>query len=90
MASTILLFPQPLGPTTALMPTGKDISCLSMNDLNPIMDSFLIFIPIPRAWWRLFRNAEPANDYQDFLADSHHIVKKKWNYDTIWCIYYGI
>ena len=35
-ASEILLFPQPLGPTTAVMPFSKFSVVLSANDLNPI------------------------------------------------------
>jgi hypothetical protein len=35
MASIILLFPHPLGPTTALIPGLKGTVVLSVKDLNP-------------------------------------------------------
>ena len=35
MASTILLFPHPLGPTTAVTPSPKFRSVLLRKDLNP-------------------------------------------------------
>src|SRR6056297_1269111 len=35
IASKMLLFPQPFGPTTAEMPGGKSITDFSGNDLNP-------------------------------------------------------
>jgi hypothetical protein len=44
MASTILLFQHPFGPTMALNPRGKGISSFSGKDLKPISDTFLIFM----------------------------------------------
>src|SRR5579884_1201301 len=41
MASARLLFPQPFGPTTALMPGWSVTTVLSKNDLNPNISSFL-------------------------------------------------
>jgi hypothetical protein len=35
MASLILLFPQPLGPTTAVIPSVNASSVLWKNDLKP-------------------------------------------------------
>ena len=43
-ASTILLLPHPLGPTTAQMPGGKAMVAFSGNDLNPMISSFFSFI----------------------------------------------
>jgi hypothetical protein len=43
MASTILLFPHPLGPTTPLMPLGKDTIVFSENDLKPLSSNLLSF-----------------------------------------------
>jgi hypothetical protein len=54
MASTILLFPQPFGPTIPLIPKGNEISSRSIKDLKPRMYSFFIFIIT------LFFNANPA------------------------------
>lgn len=39
IASVILLFPLPFGPTTAVMPGTKSIATLSANDLNPFISS---------------------------------------------------
>ena len=44
MASITLLLPQPLGPTTAVMPGGKSMTALSKKDLKPEISSFLSFI----------------------------------------------
>ena len=46
MASTILLLPQPLGPTTPLIPLGKGIIVFSGNDLNPFSSNRLIFMEL--------------------------------------------
>src|SRR6185503_5714139 len=40
MASAILLFPQPLGPTTPVMPSPKTREVRSAKDLKPIISSF--------------------------------------------------
>jgi len=42
MASTTFDFPQPLGPTTAVIPSLKSIRVLSTNDLKPFSSSDLI------------------------------------------------
>src|SRR4051812_34623974 len=39
IASVTLLFPLPLGPTTAVTPGTKSIAIRSANDLNPIISS---------------------------------------------------
>jgi hypothetical protein len=39
MASNILLFPHPLGPTTAEMPDGKEMTDLSGKVLKPYISS---------------------------------------------------
>ena len=41
MASAILDFPQPLGPTIAVTPASKSNSVFSANDLNPKISNFL-------------------------------------------------
>src|SRR4030095_4816121 len=40
-ASTILVFPQPLGPTIAVIPVSKSTVTLSAKDLNPNISSLL-------------------------------------------------
>jgi hypothetical protein len=45
----MLLLPHPFGPTMALIPHGKGISSLSMKDLKPVMEIFLILIGTSRA-----------------------------------------
>jgi hypothetical protein len=45
MASTMLDLPQPLGPTMAVIGSGKLIDVRSTNDLNPQMSMRLIFNP---------------------------------------------
>jgi len=47
MASMMLLFPQPFGPTMPLMPEEKSMTVLSRKDLNPMISSRLSFIPSP-------------------------------------------
>ena len=42
IASTMLLFPQPLGPTTAQIPVEKVTVALSTKDLNPKSSSCLM------------------------------------------------
>src|SRR5262245_4400843 len=49
MASPILDFPQPLGPTTAVIPSGKITSVVSENDLNPEISIFSIFSMVSAA-----------------------------------------
>ena len=44
IASTMLLFPHPFGPTMALKPSGKGMSSFSGKDLKPTRDTFLIFM----------------------------------------------
>src|SRR5438552_3130484 len=44
MASTTLLLPQPLGPTTPVMPSSKEKTMRSANDLNPVISTRRIFI----------------------------------------------
>ena len=39
MASEMLLFPQPFGPTMPVTPPLKSSSCLSQNDLNPTIST---------------------------------------------------
>src|SRR5262245_35927491 len=43
IASPMLDFPHPLGPTTAVMPSGKTTSVVSENDLKPEIFIFSIF-----------------------------------------------
>ena len=40
-ASTTLLFPQPFGPSSAVIPSAKEIRVLSANDLKPKISRFL-------------------------------------------------
>src|SRR4030042_1465987 len=47
-ASTIFDFPQPLGPTIAVIPSGKERWRRSTKDLNPITSSDLSFIIYPK------------------------------------------
>ena len=47
IASTMLLLPQPLGPTMPLIPAEKSMTVLSRKDLNPMISSRLSFIPSP-------------------------------------------
>jgi hypothetical protein len=74
MASAILLLPHPLGPTIALIPLGRWTSNLSMKDLNPIMETFFIFI-----------QASPANNIKNkmqvvlFLSELEALVKRKYH-----------
>ena len=44
MASTTFDFPQPFGPTIAVIPSGKSKTTLSTKDLKPIISSLFIFI----------------------------------------------
>jgi hypothetical protein len=52
MASITLLLPQPLGPTTAVIPAGKSMTAFSKKDLKPEISIFLSFIngDLLRAW----------------------------------------
>ena len=43
-ASTMLLLPQPLGPTTAEIPVGNSMAAFSGKDLKPDISSFLSFM----------------------------------------------
>jgi len=47
MASTILLLPEPFGPTIAVIFYLNSISILSAKDLNPIISIFLKYINPP-------------------------------------------
>jgi len=47
MASTMLLLPQPLGPTMPLMPAEKSMTVRSRKDLKPMISSRLSFMPYP-------------------------------------------
>src|SRR5712692_8377084 len=40
IASAMLLLPQPLGPTTPVMPSPKTSEVRSAKDLNPLISSF--------------------------------------------------
>jgi len=44
MASTTLLLPQPLGPTTPVTPSSKEKTTRSANDLNPVISRRRIFM----------------------------------------------
>src|SRR5262245_64583616 len=54
-ASTTLLFPHPLGPTIAVMPSPKSKVVLSTNDLNPWISRRRIFIGL-----LVFREGSPS------------------------------
>ncbi len=43
-ASTILLLPQPLGPTIPEIPEGNSIEDFSTKDLNPVISIFFSFM----------------------------------------------
>ncbi|EKD27199.1 MAG: hypothetical protein ACD_79C00815G0001 [uncultured bacterium] len=68
IASTTLLFPQPLGPTKAVIPLLRMISVLSANDLKPSIVTFFNIIFAP---WGVKWNILNVNNLQQII---HSII----------------
>ena len=80
IASEILLFPLPLGPTIAVMPLPKSRDILSTNDLNPCISSFFKYISTPPFYFNTNRG-----HIQLHFSKKIIFFKKLLTYITIFC-----
>ena len=84
IASTMLLLPHPLGPTTAETPGGKAMTALSGKDLNPKISSFFSFIPEKASSWCSASGSHPRISWHQFsISEQGRFVKKK----TLWKVW---
>src|SRR5215467_7684171 len=84
IASTTLDFPQPFGPTTAVMPGAKPIVVESRKDLKPSNSRLLRrMLPSPPPHHRLHKNlSKRASDDQD---QAQPIVRNRTNtHSKLW------